>query len=179
MNIDYVQVKTSNELQQILALQKRNLPKAISTSEKQKEGFVTVKHTLEILDKMNKVCPHIIAKHEDHVVAYALCMHPKFTNDIKILKPMFREVDKIISSNETYIVMGQICVDKQYRKKGIFRNLYATMQELVKKEFSSIITEVDAANSRSLQAHYAVGFSHLKTYNSLGQDWKIIKLTSK
>ncbi len=53
------------------------------------------------------------------------------------------------------------------------------MQVSIRPEFDTIITEVDAKNSRSLQAHYGIGFTDLKTYSVGGQDWKVIKLLLK
>lgn len=37
-----------------------------------------------------------------------------------------------------------------------------------------IITEVDVANTRLLDAHYAIGFKTLYSYCSNQQDWNII-----
>lgn len=174
--ISYVRATSEKELEQILVLQRKNLPTVISSDEKAKEGFVTVSHTFKILKKMNDVCAHIIAKSDDKVVGYALCMHPKFADEIEVLKPMFDEIEAIVPKIENHIAMGQICVDKAFRKMGIFRKLYETMQAAIRPEFDTIITEVDAENTRSLQAHYAVGFIDLKTYRSGGQDWKLIVL---
>ena len=173
--VTYHRASTSEELHQILTLQKENLPRGLSHSEKQQEGFVTAHHTFEILKKMNDTCPHIIAKHNDDVIGYALCMHPNFANDIKVLKPMFQEINTI-SKEENFIVMGQVCISKSFRKQGVFRGLYKTMSEALKNSFTSIITEVDAKNIHSLNAHYAVGFKNLKAYHSEGQDWLLINL---
>lgn len=164
------------DLRQILALQQKNLPGNMSSEEKKKEGFVTVSHTFEMLKNMNDACPHIIAKSYGTVIGYALCMHPKFADDIEILKPMFDEVEAIRPKIENHIVMGQICIDKAYRGKGVFRKLYETMRAAVQPKFKQIITEVDTQNIRSLRAHYAVGFKDMVTYRSNGQDWKIIGL---
>lgn len=176
MEICYSSATSKDELGQILELQKKNLPTIISKNEKEKEGFVTVSHTLELLEGMNIVCPHTIAMDGNKVVGYALSMHPKFGDKIDVLKPMFTQINAIIPENETYIVMGQICIDKAYRKKGIFRNLYKTMKNNFIPKFDSIITEVDASNIRSLNAHYAVGFKDLKTYSSDGRIWNLIVL---
>lgn len=165
-----------SQLQQILSLQQRNLITNLSSGEKEKEGFVTVSHTLQQLADMNAACPHIIALDDEVVVGYALSMHPRFGNDIEVLKPMFLEIATVVPKTESFIVMGQICIDKEYRRQGIFRKLYETMKNAVKPEFTSIITEVDATNLRSLEAHYAVGFRDLKTYHAGGQEWKLIVL---
>jgi predicted GNAT family N-acyltransferase len=176
MEIEFCRSTTIDELNQILELQRKNLYNNVSEVEQVQEGFVTVVHTYVILKKMNDVCPHIIAKEKNKVIGYALSMHPKFSNEIPVLKPMFEEIKKIIPKNEKYLAMGQICIDKVHRKRGVFRKLYETMKITAQSEFDSIITEVDAKNIRSLNAHYAVGFTHLKTYYSGGRDWAVISL---
>lgn len=165
-----------SELKRILALQQRNLYANVPKEEQLKEGFVTVSHTFDILKRMNDVCPHIIAKDGDKVVGYALCMHPEFSNEIEVLRPMFDIIETRIPNIGNYIAMGQVCVDKDYRKKGIFRSLYQTMQNTLKSQYEQIITEVDAKNKRSLQDHYSVGFKLLSTHISGGQEWKLIGL---
>ena len=172
----YKQADTLKELEQILDLQQRNLPKNISAEESTKEGFVTVEHTLDLLKSMNEVCGHIIAVDDDQVVGYALCMHPKFANDIEVLRPMFQEIDKAIEGQVNYMAMGQICVAKSHRGQGLFRKLYHTMKEKLPEGFDTIITEVDGKNKRSLAAHTAIGFQELKSYHALDKQWVIIIL---
>ncbi|MEJ2113208.1 MAG: GNAT family N-acetyltransferase [Flavobacteriaceae bacterium] len=172
--IVYKRVNTDKELQQILEIQRVNYPTVVSREDRIKEGFVTVKHDFELLKSMNNMCAHIIAKHEDKVVGYALCMLKDFKNKIEVLKPMFQQIEICLKSNQTYIVMGQICIDKSYRKQGIFRRLYNYMKQQLIPEFDMIITEVDVANSRSLNAHYAIGFKLLHIYNSNNQEWALV-----
>ncbi|WP_298504138.1 GNAT family N-acetyltransferase [uncultured Maribacter sp.] len=176
MNVTYHKASTIKELQQIIALQSENLHANLTEEVRQQQGFVSVSHTLKILQEMNKVCPHTIAKSKHKVIGYALCMHPSFSDDISLLKPMFVEINSLIPKPKNFMVMGQICIDKEFRGKGVFRNLYKKMKEDVLNEYHSIITEVDSKNLRSLNAHTSVGFKHLKTYNSLGQDWKLLIL---
>lgn len=179
-NITYTRVTTDKELEEILALQKRNIPISLSDSETKTEGFLTAQHSFEVLKNMNLACPHIIAKHNNTVVGYALCMLSSFRNDVPILKPMFEYLDKVIErenlSSLNYIIMGQICIAKAYRKQGIFRGLYVKMQQVLQKDFDVIITEVNAKNTRSSQAHQAVGFKILDVHTEKGEDWELIIL---
>ena len=94
--IRYVTASDDSELSQILKLQKAILPSSLSEKEKLSEGFVTVSHTKELLRAMNEKCRHILAKSGKSVVGYALCMHPDFRNEIDVLKPMFRQIDKVL-----------------------------------------------------------------------------------
>ncbi len=123
---------------------------------------------------MNDTCAHIIAKHQEKIVGYALCMLKEFKNNVEVLKPMFHQIDNCLESNQTYMTMGQICIDKTYRKQGIFRGLYHYMKQQLQSEFDMVITEVDINNTRSVNAHYAIGFKDLKFYNSNNQEWVLI-----
>ncbi len=174
-NIEYTCVTQENELRQIIHLQQTNLPSSISETEKQKEGFVTVQHDLNILNKMNNKQPHIIAKDEDKVVGYALCMPKEFKEDIEILKPMFSKIDQHLTSGNSYIAMGQICIDKAYRRQGIFRGLYQKMKSELQTKYDYLITEVASNNLRSIQAHQAIGFNSWITYAVDGIEWHLIR----
>ena len=178
-NITYHRATTTEELNQILKLQEQNLRHLISEEQKRVEGFVTLKHDFETLKKMNDACPHCIAKQGNKVVGYALSMLQDFKDEIPLLQPMFHEIDTTLKNQKgslNYIAMGQICVDKNYRGKGIFRGLYTYMASELKQEFNAIITEVDTKNNRSSNAHKAVGFEVLKNYKSNNQLWEIIVL---
>jgi predicted GNAT family N-acyltransferase len=174
--IQYKTASSSEELHQILALQRANLPISLSSEEKHQEGFLTVHHEFYILKRMNDVCPHIIAVDNNVLVGYTLCMHTKFGEEIEILKPMFNETERLTTPFKTYVVMGQVCVAKKYRKQGVFRKLYTKMKETTFPEFDAIVTEVAATNMRSLEAHYAIGFKTLSKHRTNDRDWFLIYL---
>tara|TARA_R110000772_G_scaffold59831_2_gene135207 strand:+ start:298 stop:828 length:531 start_codon:yes stop_codon:yes gene_type:complete len=174
--IQYKTASSSEELHQILMLQKTNLPSSLSSEEIDQEGFLTVHHEFDILKRMNDVCPHIIAVDKNVLAGYTLCMHTKFGEDIEILKPLFIEIEKHSKPFKTYVVMGQVCVAKEYRKQGVFRNLYTKMKASIFPEFDAIVTEVDASNRRSLEAHYAIGFKTLLKHSANHRDWVLIYL---
>ncbi len=174
-NITYTTTSSINELQQILKLQQSNLPASISKTEKENEGFVTVQHDLEILKKMHQLEPHIIAKDHDNVIGYALSMVRSFKEHIDVLKPMFVKIDNLLNTDTSYIVMGQVCIDKEYRKQGVFRGLYRKMQEELNNKYDVLITEVAANNTRSLNAHYAIGFTDLLVYEADRVTWHLVQ----
>ena len=173
--IEYTTTTSTEELEQILTLQKANLPTSISSTEKQAEGFVTVHHTLDILQSMHDKQPHIIAKDGNTVVGYSLCMLKEFKEDIEVLKPMFDILDTQIPSNRSYVVVGQICIDKNYRKQGIFRKLYQTMKDELSDTYDLLITEIAVDNVRSIAAHTSVGFDILHTYSADEIEWHIVQ----
>jgi hypothetical protein len=176
MDIYFKRSETTSELEQILELQKINLPTVLNPTDLIEEGFVTISHTLELLERMHSVCPHVLAMDGNQVIGYALSMHRIFGHEISIIESMFNQINSLLSNKENYIVMGQICVAKNYRKQGVFRGLYNKMKVDLLPEYQRIITEVDASNKRSLDAHYAVGFETLKIYNADNREWHLIQL---
>lgn len=125
---------------------------------------------------MNATYPHTIAKHKEKVVGYALSMTKDFGDKIEVLRPMFSEISKIIS-NKRYLVMGQICIAKNYRKKGIFKELYNFMKnEVCANNLDLIITEIDITNKRSINAHKNLGFKKVLDYKVDGKNWRIVSL---
>jgi GNAT superfamily N-acetyltransferase len=170
----YKRASTLDELEQIRTLQLQNSSQNITSDEKLQEGFVTVQHTVALLEQMNTACAHIIAKEGEKVVGFALVMLSSFRNEIEVLIPMFERIDSLIPVGKSYVVMGQVCVDKNYRKQGIFRGLYDFYRTQLQKEFDFLITEVANVNLRSMSAHEAIGFKAIDSYEEDGINWNIM-----
>lgn len=178
--ITYHRVKTNAELEEILELQRQNLRQNLGEQEQVKEGFVSLEHSFKVLKEMNNACAHCIAKKNGKVVGFALSMLKNFKNDVPLLLPMFEKIEEVVMQGKfssNYMVMGQICIAKTARSKGVFRGLYRYIEKEMKGQFEAIVTEVDTKNIRSSNAHRAVGFSLLKKYTSNNQLWEIIFLT--
>lgn len=176
--IVYKRAETSEELQQILELQQLNIKQSLSSSAMKNEGFVTVEHTFNVLKRMNDACPHIIAVTNGQVVGYALCMLNAFRKDVPILEPMFVYMNTVIKAKGLldlkYLIMGQVCIDKAYRKQGIFKKLYFHFKAELEPDFDAVITEVSSKNKRSSDAHKAIGFQVLDEHTENGEDWELI-----
>jgi ribosomal protein S18 acetylase RimI-like enzyme len=179
--ISYQYSNEEDDLLQILKLQSSNLMEALDASEAKTEGFVTVHHDLDLLKTLGQEFPHTLAKDGKKVLAYALSMPPSCANTIEVLQPMFKVINALTYhgkrlANTNYIVMGQVCVDKAYRKQGVFRNLYNAMCKQLRGKVEYIITKVSQENERSLQAHLAIGFKVLHTFETEGKNWDVIIL---
>ncbi len=171
--ITYTRASSDEELHQILEIQKRNLKTNIPAEEKEKEGYITVGHNFEILKKMNDACPHIIAKNGNKVAGYALVMLPSFRYEMSVLTPMFESADRLLKT-ENYVAMGQVCIDKPYRRMGVFKGMYAFYQKELNNQFDSLFTEIATHNTRSLGAHKKVGFKILETQITEGTSWELV-----
>ncbi len=179
--IEYDLAHRPKDLLDILQLQSVNLPQSISQSEALEQGFVTIKHHLDLLQKMNTPYPHIVARDKNKVIGFTLVMLKSFKKDIPILIPMIDMINQISYhgvrlKNVRYFIMGQVCIEKKYRGQGIFEKLYDKMKNSMKSDFDYIITEVAYRNKRSLRAHTKIGFQNIKEYHSKGEHWVILLL---
>ncbi|MDE1192767.1 MAG: GNAT family N-acetyltransferase [Arachidicoccus sp.] len=177
--ITYTAANSPADLYGILELQKANLSSNLSPEEIQSQGFVTVIHTFEQLSKLNNVEKHIIAKSGDKVIAYILAMTQAASSDIPVLVPMFNEFNKINYKNNLikdydYIVVGQTCVDKEFRGQGIFDKCYDAYRNTYHKKYDFAITDIVKINARSLQAHKRKGFKEIKTFTADNTEWVIV-----
>lgn len=178
--IEYTSATSSQHLQGILELQQRNLAANLDDAELRSQGFVTVRHTEEDLRKMNSIERHVIAVHNNRVIAYLLAMTPASRHDIPVLVPMFNMIDSIAYhdqpvANAKYIVVGQACVDKSHRGTGVFDKIYNYYARSFRSRYDYIVTEIDARNTRSLKAHNRVGFRTVKEYVAPdGVTWHIV-----
>lgn len=174
--MDFVYKRSSSyqELHEILDIQKRNVKSILTDEELRSEGFITVNHNFEMLKKMNDTCPHIIVKDGNTVAGYALVMLPSFKQEIPTLIPMFNIADELLG-DKNYLAMGQICIDKPYRKLGLFRGMYQYYRKELQNKFDCLITEVASDNIRSLEAHKRIGFKILLTQIRSDTSWVLMK----
>lgn len=168
------------DLSSILKLQAENLLIALTDEEKEKEGFLTIVHTLEELSRLNDFEKHVVAKVADNIVAYVLVMTKASRDDLPDLIPMFDIFDqtdykgKPIASYD-YIAVGQVCVDKKFRGQGLFDRNYAFYKETNQGKYELAVTEIATKNIRSLKAHQRVGFREICRYTaSNGVEWAVV-----
>lgn len=176
----YTTSKSDEDLLGILELQGKNHSANLTAEEISTQGFLTVIHSPENLRNLNDIQPHIICKHHGKVVAYLLAMTAKSKNEIHVLIPMFDIFNSILFSGKpisayNYIVVGQVCVDKNYRGQGILDRCYWEYKHLLKDKYDFAITEISSRNLRSLNVHKRIGFSEIHSYpSSNGEEWKVV-----
>jgi ribosomal protein S18 acetylase RimI-like enzyme len=171
--------ETASELSEILKLQEVNLFQNLSAQERSVQGFVTVRHTLEQLSAMNDLAAHVIAKDGDQVAGYILAMTKGCSDFIPLLIPMFDQFDLLKLegrpiSDRNYLVIGQICVGKEYRGQGLVDRMYAEYASRFGEKYDFGITEIATANLRSLKAHQRVGFRTIHRFRDAIQEWDIV-----
>ena len=177
-----IQIKSAeneSELLGILKLQEANLYQNLSAEEKSEQGFVTVRHTIEQLRGMNELAAHVIANDGDQVAGYILAMTKASREFIPVLIPMFEQFDQLFFKGKpisefNYMVIGQICVGKDYRGQRLFDRMYAEYRNKFAQNFEFGITEIATSNLRSLKAHQRVGFETIHIFQDTLQEWAIV-----
>ncbi len=168
--LQVIQAHSRQHLLGILALQQANLLETIGLREAAEQGFVTVKHTEDLLQRMNVYAPHTILVGEGEVKGYALSMVRDFRFEIEILMTMFERIDQLNYhgcrlKEANYMVMGQVCIDKSFRGQGNFIHLYNGMRRFLSSKYDFCITEVATRNVRSMQAHLNAGLEIVDLYS--------------
>jgi len=170
----------TNDLQQIIELQRLNHINIVEADLWETEGFVTLEFTVEKLEQMKGNYKHVVAKSHGTVIGYALVLLRECSVFFPFLDDMFHTIDAAVFNGDPvkekrYFVMGQICVEKEFRGKGLFKALYRKLKEQMSDDFDFVVTEVSKKNVRSVNAHKQVGF---KSINDAGHDpdteWKVI-----
>ncbi len=54
-------------------------------------------------------------------------------------------------SSFSFYIMGQVCIDKDYRGKGIFNILFQKHKKLYSNAYELLVTEISTKNYRSLK----------------------------
>lgn len=165
-------VATDRELEQILALQRVNLAHNLTAEETAAQGFVTVVHDLPLLRRMHAIAPSIVAVDGDVLAGYALVMPVECRELIPVLVPMFDRLDALGFGR--YYIMGQICVAKSHRGRGVFDALYAAHRAHLGSRYERCVTEVATRNTRSMRAHARVGFRVVETYRDATDEWALV-----
>lgn len=172
-------VNTIDELRQILDLQQQNLPKNISEAELRSQGFVTFEHSLKILEQFHQLAPSIIVKDDEKVVAYALTVVNEARDIFPPMESMFRLLETLQWKNKPfhhfrYYEMGQVCIAKDYRSKGIFEMLYQQHKKSYSEKYDLLVTKVSTKNHRSLKAHQKVGFETVIIEKDTLDEWAVV-----
>ena len=171
--------KNITEVEEIKSLQTRNLKKNISLKNRLIDGFLTASYSISFLNKMNELTPAIIAKQSNRVIGYVLATDRSLLSEHPLLRDLSSQINKISFRNKTiedfnYLVVGQLCVAKEFRGLGIAQQLYIHFKKAYKNRYAFAITDVDQKNNASLGIHLKVGFKALSTLNYGKSKWDVV-----
>lgn len=168
-----------SELEGIKKLQQENLKKNLADGEADKEGFVTAEYTMEFLERMHSEKASVIARDQNVIAGYVLAAVKAIRNEHELLRDLFDTIDKTRYQNRllkdsSYLVVGQLCVSKNYRGLGLVKQMYRHFRESLSRDFEYCITDVAKDNPRSLKAHMNSGFVVIDELQYTGVGFDIV-----
>lgn len=166
-------------LEDILRLQRENLRKHLTEGEAADQGFLTAEFSLEYLQQMHGVHPSIVALDGERVAGYALVTARSVGADHPLHADLIHQIDQLHFRHQPiretpYVVVGQLCVGKEYRGIGLVKSLYGQFRLTLQNQYNYAITDVAQANRRSLKAHLNTGFQIIHSFPYEGQEWDVV-----
>jgi hypothetical protein len=172
-------VTARDELLQIHDLNQQNLKQHLDTGEREKEGFVSWLYSVDLLQQMHELAPTVIIKDDNKVVGYALTTLKEASKFHPDLETMFKNLEALNFKDRSlfsyhFYCMGQICIAKDYRGKGMVDRLYQKHKEVYSHKYDFILTEISTRNPRSIKAHEKVGFRSIYKYEDVMDEWSVV-----
>jgi predicted GNAT family N-acyltransferase len=155
---------TNREIQEIRDLQEVNLKENVTAENSLSDGFLSAKYELYFLKAMNDLTQAIIAKQKRVLVGYALATDRSLLAQHPLLNDLGTQINKIpfgvkFIGDFDYLVVGQLCVEKEVRGRGLAQDIYAQFKATYENQYHFADTDVDRENLASLKTHLKVGFS--------------------
>lgn len=170
------------DLSSVIRLQQENLSRNVSDEEKQRQGFVSVETSPELLKEIAEQEGITVARDGAKVVGYLMPMSVEQGRKIPLLDPFIERFKTIQFEGKPldgyrYCILGQVCIDKNYHGKGILEKLYQELETRLADKYDLGVSEIGANNPRSLRAHLEkVGLKVAEQYSAEGRDWYIVVL---
>ena len=177
--VELKRVTSIAELEGIRQLQAENLRQNITDEEADSQGFLTAAYSIDFLKEMHQESPSIVAMDGDKVAGYALVSTKATRNGHDLLVGLFNSIDECeykgrLLKDVDYVVVGQLCVGKEYRGQDLVQGLYGHFRDCLQQEFDYLVTDVAQANVRSLKAHKKRGFQVINQLMYGGFGWDIV-----
>jgi hypothetical protein len=149
---------TLKDIEGILLLQEKNLFSNLTPNER-KNGFVTTPFTINQIKEILKQQGLFVAKNNNNnIIAYAFAGNWIFFKQWDIFNYMIARFPKLAFNNKNITTKnsfqyGPVCIDKNYRGKGILNLIFEEMRIEFVKKYPISITFINKINVISKQAH--------------------------
>jgi len=173
---DNIQIKPATEadLEGVLQLLDENFGGTLSDEEK-KDGFISVRFTLEELQDMNRNGITIVALSGSETAGGVSAQSCQW-NDTHV--PMAarmvaalvgKTIDGLTIDKNNSIVCGPVVVSKNFRGLGLLSRMYEVLKTEARSKYPIGLTLVSQANPRSIAAHEKLGMKKLTSFESDGR----------
>ena len=177
----YTTAKDLKDLIQIQKLQDKYHKDSIPKKLWRQKGYLTLRYSLELLQKAGYYYPPIVTKYKDEIIGYLLIFDQKIQGMHPVVDHFIGEINPIRFLGKplkylNYVMVGQVCVDQKYSGNGIARSMYAHFKKFYSSSFSYCVTDINISNIRSLKLHYDLGFQLIGKSYTEEAEWNIVLL---
>jgi len=180
---EYIGLATGADIENIIKLQKENLHHNLSEVEKS-NGFLFLENTHEDLKKI--LCGDgvmVVCKNNNELLGYLFSINLDYAKSLHFFSKLIESLENIDYEGKNineykYCILGQVCVKKDFRGKGILEKLYTKIkEELVYLNYDIAVSEIAENNTRSISANLGkIGLKNIGHYTSNGVQWLIVVL---
>lgn len=162
-----ISLASRSDFSDILELQRRNFLNNISPEDKA-DGFLSIEFTESMLEEILNDLLIIKAFTVEKLVGYRMAQTLEFNQRFPLIASIIEKFPNLefrgqkLSNLRTFI-FGPICIDKDWRGKGINQLMFKFMLEHVKSRYDVGVTFVSESNPRSLAAAKKNGISLIDT----------------
>jgi len=141
----------------ILALQSANLFSNLNAEEREK-GFVTTPFTISLIKEIIIQDGLFIAIDNEKIVSYVFAGSWEYFSYWDIFKYMIKRFPNLKFqgkqiTTENSFQYGPICIDVDYRGKGLINQIFEEMRTHLREKYPINITFINAVNIPSTKAH--------------------------
>ncbi|MEQ9404762.1 MAG: GNAT family acetyltransferase [Cyclobacteriaceae bacterium] len=164
-----------SDIDGMVNLQKKNLFSELNEEER-KRGFVTTPFTLEQIEEAIRNNGLFVSEDNNKIVAYAFAgswnyfeqwpIFPYMTSRFPDLN--FKDFDISVQNTFQY---GPVCIDINYRGKGLLNSIFEEMRIEWVKKFPLSITFINAVNEISARAHKKIGWEIIDRFEFSGNKY--------
>lgn len=174
---------TDADLQGILELQHENFAGNLTDQERQ-DGFLSVEFNQAQFKQMNDESAIIVCKDDGQIHGY-ICTSPLAFNLAFALPAamiaMFPQCDYNGKPLDQYhsIMAGPWCVEREYRGKNVFIDMWNALGGILPKEVELITTFISADNPRSLHAAKKIQMNEVTIFQHNGKAFILLAADTK
>ena len=152
-----------SHINQIRHLNERYLIKDLD-DEEMNDGFIRVKYSKNELNRIIQNKEIIVAVEKDKVIGYYLIGRKSNATD---LQHQIIKAKSFLDIPLHKIGFGcQVCIDNDFRKKGLFNAMLSELKIIVKGKYSVLLCSVSENNISSLKVHIANEWQLIDTENT-------------
>lgn len=170
--------QSKQDLADISRLNEENLRSGLHPDVAKEQGFVTWRYEIDLLESMQAIAPHVICRSEGQLAGYALTA-------LKEMAPVHRELALLLPQLDaleykgsplhsySYYVMGQLCVAKPFRGRGVVEKMYEMHRKTFSKIYTQMVLTISTKNTRSIRVHERFGFEEIHHFADHHGGWNV------